>query len=119
MNKVALITGITGQDGSYLAELLLSKGYKVHGIVRRVALEDETHRLWRLRNVRNDITLHLARISVDVEHIKETVDSVIIHLEKMNGRLRYAENSISAIKAIGITITTVLTIAIGLIGVLQ
>ena len=58
MNKVALITGITGQDGSYLSELLLSKGYKVHGIVRRVALEDETHRLWRLRNIRNDITLH-------------------------------------------------------------
>ena len=35
MNKKALITGITGQDGSYLAELLLDKGYEVHGIVRR------------------------------------------------------------------------------------
>src|SRR4026207_283745 len=35
MSKVALITGITGQDGSYLAELLLSKGYVVHGLVRR------------------------------------------------------------------------------------
>lgn len=58
MSKVALITGITGQDGSYLTELLLSKGYKVHGIVRRVALEDETHRLWRLRKILNDITLH-------------------------------------------------------------
>ena len=58
MSKVALITGITGQDGSYLSELLLSKGYKVHGIVRRVALEDETHRLWRLRNIRKDISLH-------------------------------------------------------------
>ena len=34
--KVALITGITGQDGSYLAELLLEKGYEVHGIKRRV-----------------------------------------------------------------------------------
>ena len=33
--KRALITGITGQDGSYLAELLLAKGYEVHGIVRR------------------------------------------------------------------------------------
>jgi GDPmannose 4,6-dehydratase len=33
--KVALITGITGQDGSYLAELLLEKGYEVHGIIRR------------------------------------------------------------------------------------
>ena len=58
MKKVALITGITGQDGSYLAELLLSKGYDVHGIVRRVALEDETHRLWRIRKILNDITLH-------------------------------------------------------------
>ena len=35
MKKAALITGITGQDGSYLAELLLSKGYEVHGIKRR------------------------------------------------------------------------------------
>ncbi len=58
MKKVALITGITGQDGSYLAELLLSKGYEVHGIVRRVAIEDETHRLWRIREILNDITLH-------------------------------------------------------------
>ena len=58
MKKIALITGITGQDGSYLAELLLSKGYEVHGIVRRVALEDETHRLWRVRKILDDITLH-------------------------------------------------------------
>ena len=58
MKKVALITGITGQDGSYLAELLLSKGYEVHGIVRRVALEDETHRLWRIRKILEDINLH-------------------------------------------------------------
>jgi len=35
MNKIALITGITGQDGSYLAEFLLEKGYEVHGIIRR------------------------------------------------------------------------------------
>jgi GDPmannose 4,6-dehydratase len=38
--KRALITGITGQDGSYLAEFLLEKRYEVHGIVRRVAIED-------------------------------------------------------------------------------
>ena len=62
MSKIALITGITGQDGSYLAELLLSKGYKVHGIVRRVALEDEAHRLWRIRNILDDITLHSASL---------------------------------------------------------
>ncbi len=58
MSKVALITGITGQDGSYLSELLLKKGYEVHGIVRRVALEDENHRLWRLRYILKDIHLH-------------------------------------------------------------
>ena len=38
MRKTALITGITGQDGSYLAELLLDKGYEVHGIIRRASL---------------------------------------------------------------------------------
>jgi GDPmannose 4,6-dehydratase len=60
--KIALITGITGQDGSYLAEFLLKKNYQVHGIIRRVALEDETHRLWRIRNIRNQITLHSASL---------------------------------------------------------
>ena len=62
MSKLALITGITGQDGSYLAELLLTKGYNVHGIVRRVALEDETHRLWRIKNILNDVNLHAASL---------------------------------------------------------
>ena len=58
MKKVALITGITGQDGSYLSELLLAKGYEVHGIVRRIALEDEIRRFWRIRKILGDITLH-------------------------------------------------------------
>ncbi len=62
MAKKALITGITGQDGSYLAELLLKKKYKVHGLVRRVAAEDETHRLWRLKHLINNITLHPASL---------------------------------------------------------
>jgi len=56
--KKALITGITGQDGSYLSELLLEKGYEVHGIVRRVALEDPSHRMWRIRHLLKDIRLH-------------------------------------------------------------
>ena len=56
----ALISGITGQDGSYLAELLLSKGYEVHGIVRRIALEDPEHRLSRLRGIHQDLRLHAA-----------------------------------------------------------
>lgn len=56
--KKALITGISGQDGSYLSELLLNKNYEVHGIIRRVALEDETHRLWRLREIKKELKLH-------------------------------------------------------------
>ncbi len=62
MTKTALITGITGQDGSYLAEFLLKKKYKVHGIVRRVALEDPTHRLWRIKHILKKITLHNSSI---------------------------------------------------------
>ena len=60
--KRALITGITGQDGSYLSELLIEKGYEVHGMVRRVALEDPTHRLWRIQHILDRITLHAASL---------------------------------------------------------
>lgn len=60
--KKALITGITGQDGSYLAEFLLEKGYEVHGIVRRVAIEDPEHRLWRIRHLLEKIVLHSSSI---------------------------------------------------------
>ena len=56
--KKALITGVTGQDGSYLAELLLGQGYEVHGIVRRVAIEDPEHRLWRIRHILDRLVLH-------------------------------------------------------------
>ena len=62
MSKKALITGITGQDGSYLSEFLLKKKYKVHGLVRRVALEDGNHRLWRLRGILDKINLHAASL---------------------------------------------------------
>ena len=55
--RKALITGITGQDGSYLAELLLDKGYEVHGLVRRVALEDPEHRLERIKHILPHIKL--------------------------------------------------------------
>src|SRR5438034_7627771 len=60
--KRALITGITGQDGSYLSEWLLSQGYEVHGIVRRVALEDPDHRLSRLKDIRRRLKLHAASL---------------------------------------------------------
>jgi GDPmannose 4,6-dehydratase len=56
--KRALITGITGQDGSYLAEWLLCQGYEVHGIVRRVALADPEHRLSRLAEILPQLKLH-------------------------------------------------------------
>lgn len=55
--KKAFITGITGQDGAYLAELLLEKGYAVAGLVRRVALEDKEHRLSRIMHILNDLEL--------------------------------------------------------------
>lgn len=60
--KRALITGITGQDGSYLAELLMAAGYEVHGLVRRVALEDPDHRLSRIQHVRDQVRLHAASL---------------------------------------------------------
>lgn len=60
--KSALITGITGQDGSYLADSLLDRGYEVHGIVRRVALEDPVHRLWRLTRILDRVELHAASL---------------------------------------------------------
>ena len=55
-HRTALITGITGQDGSYLAELLLEKGYDVHGMVRR----SSTERFDRIEHLRDQVTLHQA-----------------------------------------------------------
>ena len=60
--KKALITGITGQDGSYLAEYLLDLGYEVHGVVRRVALEQPGQRLSRLRPIVDRIRMHAASL---------------------------------------------------------
>ncbi|MHB8171608.1 MAG: GDP-mannose 4,6-dehydratase [Thermincolia bacterium] len=60
--KKALITGIGGQDGSYLAELLLAKEYQVHGIVRRVAIEDTEHKLKNISHILDRIHLHVAAL---------------------------------------------------------
>ena len=54
MQKTALITGITGQDGSYLAEFLLEKGYKVHGTHRRSSISN----MGRIEHLLDKITLH-------------------------------------------------------------
>ncbi len=62
MGKRALITGITGQDGSYLAEHLLNLGYEVHGLVRRVALEAPQGRFGRIAHLTDRLVLHAASL---------------------------------------------------------
>lgn len=69
--KKVIVTGITGQDGSYLAELLLSKGYEVHGIVRPTSQPNYN----RLRSIIEDIRLHTADIS-DLSSIIRIVNEV-------------------------------------------
>lgn len=76
MTKKALITGIAGQDGSYLAELLLSKGYEVHGIVRRIAIEDSAHKLKNLVHLHDRLKLHVASLDNVLSLIK-TVRAVM------------------------------------------
>jgi len=72
--KVALITGITGQDGSYLAELLLSKDYVVHGIVRHIAnLKD--NRYYRIANILRKIKIHFSSIE-DYPTLRKIVSEV-------------------------------------------
>jgi len=60
--KSALITGIAGQDGSYMAELLLANGYEVHGVVLPVQLDNADQELWRIKNILSEITLYPASI---------------------------------------------------------
>ena len=69
--KKALITGITGQDGSYLAELLLEKGYEVHGLVRR----SSSFNTWRIDHVRDQLALHYGDL-VDQNSLVRTLEAV-------------------------------------------
>ena len=71
MSRTALITGITGQDGSYLAELLLSKGYEVHGVVRRTS-GDNCERINHLDDV---VTLHQADL-IDQQSLTQVIADV-------------------------------------------
>ena len=57
MSKIALITGITGQDGSYLAELLLKKKYIVHGLIRKKTFKNNKN-FWRIKNILKNLKLH-------------------------------------------------------------
>jgi GDPmannose 4,6-dehydratase len=69
--KKALITGITGQDGSYLAELLLKKGYEVHGLVRR----SSSFNTWRIDQIRDDLHLHYGDL-VDTSSLARVLELV-------------------------------------------
>ena len=69
--RKALITGITGQDGSYLAEFLLEKGYEVHGLVRR----SSSFNTWRIDHVRKDLKLHYGDL-VDQNSLARTLQTV-------------------------------------------
>lgn len=62
LKKIALISGISGQDGSYLAEWLLRQQYEVHGIIRRVAVDHPHKRLWRILHLLDKIHLHEATL---------------------------------------------------------
>ncbi|MGF1567184.1 MAG: GDP-mannose 4,6-dehydratase [Nodosilinea sp.] len=68
--KRALITGISGQDGSYLAELLIAKGYEVHGLVRRSSLEDSARKLSNLEHLKDYITFHAAALDNELSLYK-------------------------------------------------
>ena len=69
--RKALITGITGQDGSYLAELLLEKGYEVHGLVRR----SSSFNTWRIDHVRDHLVLHYGDL-VDQNSLVRTIELI-------------------------------------------
>ena len=69
--KKALITGITGQDGSYLAELLLEKGYDVHGLIRR----SSSFNTWRIDSVRDRLELHYGDL-VDQNSLMRTLEAI-------------------------------------------
>jgi len=74
MSKRAIISGITGQDGSYLAELLLEKGYEVHGIVRRAS----TTNYWRIEHLLDRVQLHPADL-LDQLSLIRVIDDVKPH----------------------------------------
>ena len=73
MAKIALITGIAGQDGSYLAELLLDSGYDVHGLVRRNSVSE--HQETRIDHIAANLTTHYADLS-DLNGVNRILDLV-------------------------------------------
>lgn len=92
--KKAIITGITGQDGSYLAELLLEKGYEVHGVVNP-SKEIDVDRLWRIRGILDKLSMHECDVTdaAQVESVFLTVmpDEVYHLASKVQPRLIFEE----------------------------
>ena len=74
MAKVALITGVTGQDGSYLCELLLSKGYEVHGLIRR----SSSFNTQRVDHIYQDPHIENARFKLHYGGLSETSNFIRI-----------------------------------------
>ena len=101
--KRTLITGIAGQDGSYLAELLLGQGYEVHGIVRRAAMDDPERRLWRLLAFKRRLRLHAASLE-NLASIRRVIAQVkpheCYHLAAQSAPFAYSfEDEFSALSA--------------------
>ena len=76
MKKKALVAGIAGQDGANLAELLLPKGYEVHGIVRRIAIDDTEHKLKNISHLLRETQLHVASLDNIISFIKTGKDII-------------------------------------------
>ena len=76
MSKIALITGITGQDGSYLSELLLTKKYKIHGFVRHNYKKDNPRFNWRIKKFQKKILLHKINI-----HNENKIQKLILRIK--------------------------------------
>ncbi len=74
--KICLITGINGQDGSYLAELLYNKGYEIHGILKRNSVSE--NQTYRLNNIFDKIHLHYGDLS-DLSSLISVVNKIKPH----------------------------------------
>ena len=75
MSKIAIITGITGQDGSYLAELLIKKKYRVHGIIRQDLDIKNKNYFWRINKIIKKVKLHKLNIN-NLEKINNLIKKI-------------------------------------------
>lgn len=107
MKKHALITGINGQDGSYLAELLLSKGYEVYGLIRRKSTLDYgnvTHLVDRIHFIYGDMTDHISLINA----IRQSQASEVYNLAAQSFVATSWEQPIATVGIDGLGVTNLL-----------